>query len=147
MTDCDTCIHKAVCDLWQKQESQNAECFFPDSCGLYETCKPLDANERAELQFYRSTKLTPWQVRAMQDAFQNQKEILVGYENDRVNADIKCTDTIAYLNDELFQKLNYAEYSSLFDQISGITEWENMTYGGSNKQYMKKGEQNHENNA
>lgn len=139
MTDCDTCIHKAVCDLWQKQESQNAECFFPDSCGLYETCKPLDANERAELQFYRSTKLTPWQVRAMQDAFQDQKKILVGYENDRVNADIKCTDTIAYLNDELFQKLDYADYSELFDQISSITDWENEIYGGSNKQYMKKG--------
>lgn len=30
---------------------------------------------------------------------------------------------------------------SLVDQISGITEWENMAFGGSNKEYMKKGEQ------
>ena len=48
-------------------------------------------------------------------------------------------DTIASLNDELFHKLDYADYSNLFDQISGITDWENEIYGGSNKQYMKKG--------
>ena len=77
----------------------------------------------------------------MLETVNEQKKILVGYENDRVNADIKCTDAITYLNDELFHKLDYADYSNLFDQISGITDWENEAYGGSNKQYMKKGEQ------
>ena len=138
MRDCENCIHNAVCDLWTKQESQRAECFFVGSCELYETCKTLDAKERAELQFYRSTELAPWQVQAMQEFFRTQKKILVGYENDRVNADMRCADTIAYLNDELFQKLDYADYSNLFDQISGITSWENEAYGGSDKEHMKK---------
>lgn len=139
MNDCESCIHKKVCDLWVEQERQNAECFFPDSCGLFESIEPLAAQERAELHLYRSTELVPWQVRAMRDTIREQKKILAGYENDRVDADVKCTDTLAYLNDELFHKLDYADYSNLFDQISGITDWENEAYGGSNKQYMKKG--------
>lgn len=139
MTDCENCIHREICKLWRAQERQDAGCFFPDDCELFESVKPLTAQEQAELQFYRSSELAPWQVRAMMDTVREQKKILVGYENDRVNADIKCTDAIAYLNDELFQKLDYADYSELFDQISGITDWENEAYGGSNKQYMKKG--------
>lgn len=139
MSNCANCVHRKVCDLWRKQERQDAGCFIPDDCELFESVKPLTAQEQAELRFYRSSKLTPWQVRAMQETVNEQKKILVGYKNDRVNADIKCTDTIAYLNDELFQKLDYADYSNLFDQISGITDWENEAYGGSNKQCMKKG--------
>lgn len=139
MNDCENCIHKKVCDLWHEQERQDAGCFFLDDCELFESVMPLTAQERAELQFYRGSELAPWQVRAMRETVNEQKKILVGYENDRVNADIKCTDTIAYLNDELFHKLDYADYSNLFDQISGITDWENEAYGGSNKQYMKKG--------
>lgn len=139
MNDCENCIHREVCKLWRAQECQNAGSFFPDDCELFESVKPLTAQEQAELQFYRSSELAPWQVRAMLDTVREQKKILVGYENDRVNADIKCTDTIAYLNDELFQKLDYDDYSELFDQISSITDWENEAYGGSNKQYMKKG--------
>ena len=139
MNDCANCIHKKVCDLWREQERQDAGCFFLDDCELFESVKPLAAQERAELQFYRCSELTPWQVRAMRETVSEQKKILVGYANDRVNADSTCTDVIAYLNDELFQKLDYADYSSLFDQIAGITDWENEAYGGSNKQYMKKG--------
>ena len=139
MNNCENCIHRKVCDLWMEQERQNAECFFADSCGLFESIEPLAAQERAELHLYRSTELVPCQVRAMRDTIREQKKILAGYENDRVDADVKCTDALAYLNDELFQKLDYADYSELFDQISGITDWENEIYGGSNKQYMKKG--------
>lgn len=141
MSNCENCIHKKVCGLWREKERQDAGCFIPDDCELFESVKPLTAQEQAELQFYRSSELAPWQVQAMLDTFHEQKKILVGYENDRVNADIKCTDTIEYLNDELFQKLDYADYSELFDQISGITDWENEAYGGSNKEYMKKGAQ------
>lgn len=141
MDDCKCCIHQKVCELWRKQECQDAGCFFDDDCELFESVRPLTAQERAELQFYRGSELAPWQVWTMRDTICEQKKILAGYENDRVNADIKCTDTIAYLNDELFQKLDYADYSELFDQISSITDWENEVYGGSNKQYMKKVEQ------
>lgn len=123
MDDCKCCIHNEVCELWRKQECQDAGCFYPDDCELFESVKPLTAQERVELQFYRVSELTPWQVRAMRNTIREQEEVLAGYENDRVNTDIKCTDTIAYLNDELFHKLDYAEYSNLFDQISGITDW------------------------
>lgn len=34
---CKTCIHKKVCDLWEKQECQNAQNFFEDECELYDT--------------------------------------------------------------------------------------------------------------
>ena len=30
MTDCNICVHKAVCDLWCEQESQTAECYSTD---------------------------------------------------------------------------------------------------------------------
>ena len=139
MNNCENCIHRKVCDLWYEQERQDANCFFVDDCELFESVKPITAQEQAELQFYRSSELAPWQVRAMLDTVREQKKILVGSENDRVNADIRCTDAIAYLNDKMFQKLDYDDYSELFDQISSITDWENEAYGGSNKQYMKKG--------
>lgn len=139
MNKCENCIHKAVCGLWCEQERQDASCFFPNDCELFESMKPLTAQERAELQFYHSSELAPWQVRAMLETVREQKKLLVGYQNDRVTADIRCTDTLAYLNDELSGQLDYADYSTLFDQISAITDWENETYGGSNKQYMKKG--------
>lgn len=32
---CDTCIHTKVCDLWRREECQDASCFFGDGCGLY----------------------------------------------------------------------------------------------------------------
>lgn len=35
-TSCKTCIHKKVCDLWRKQECQNAKSFFDDECELYD---------------------------------------------------------------------------------------------------------------
>lgn len=140
MDDCKCCIHQKVCELWRKQECQDAGCFFDDDCELFESVKPLTAQERVELQFYRISELTPWQVRAMRDTIREQKEVLAGYEKDRVNADIKCTDTIAYLNDELFHELDYAAYSNLFERISGITDWENEAYGGSNKITMKEPE-------
>ncbi len=136
--DCENCIHHEVCDLWRDQERQDAGCFFLGDCELFESVKPLTAQERAELQFYRSSELAPWQVRAMIETVREQKKLLAGYQNDRVTADIRCTDVIAYLNDELSGKLDYADYSNLFDQISSITDWENETYGGSNKQYMKR---------
>lgn len=139
MTECESCTHQKVCELWREQEREDASCFFNADCELFESTEPLAAQERAELQFYRGSELAPWQVRAMRETVGEQKKVLAGYENDRVNADIKCTDTLAYLNDELFHKLDYADYSNLFDQISGITDWENEAYGGSNKQYMKKG--------
>lgn len=139
MTECESCIHQKVCDLWREQEREDASCFFNADCELFESTEPLAAQERAELQFYRGSELAPWQVRAMRETVSEQKKVLAGYENDRVNADIKCTDAIAYLNDELFHKLDYADYSNLFEQIAGITDWENEAYGGSNKQYMKKG--------
>lgn len=139
MNSCENCIHEKVCYPWHDQERKGAGCFYHDVCKLFESVKPLEAQERAELQFYRSSGLASWQVSAMRESIAELKKILVGYENDRVNADIKCTDTIAYLNDELSRKLDYSDYSNLFDQISGITAWENEAYGGSDKQYMKKG--------
>ena len=139
MNSCENCIHKKVCYLWHDQERKGTGCFYRNVCELFESAKPLDAQERAELQLYRSAGLAPWQVSAMRESIAELKKINVGYENDRVNADIKCTDTIAYLNDELSRKLDYSDYSNLFDQISGITAWENEAYGGSDKQYMKKG--------
>lgn len=35
MSECCTCLHEKVCELWQENECQNAECFFLDKCGLY----------------------------------------------------------------------------------------------------------------
>lgn len=41
MDDCENCIHKKVCDLWRKQELQDAGCFFIDGCELFESAKSL----------------------------------------------------------------------------------------------------------
>lgn len=35
MSECCTCLHEKVCELWQANECQNAACFFPAECGLY----------------------------------------------------------------------------------------------------------------
>ena len=34
-TNCKTCVHKKVCDLWRSQECQSAKSFFEDECELY----------------------------------------------------------------------------------------------------------------
>ncbi len=98
----------------------------------------LSTQERAELQLYRNSGLAPWQVRAMRETVREQKKILDRYQGDRVNADIRCGEVIAYLNHEIFPKMDYADYCAIFDRIVSITDWENEVYGGSNKKYMRK---------
>lgn len=44
MNDCESCIHKKVCDLWHEQERQDAGCFFLDDCELFESVRPRQAN-------------------------------------------------------------------------------------------------------
>ncbi len=44
MNDCESCIHKKVCDLWHEQERQDAGCFFLDDCELFESVRPLTAD-------------------------------------------------------------------------------------------------------
>ena len=36
MAGCYECVHEKVCDVWRKQESQDASCFFNDGCGLFQ---------------------------------------------------------------------------------------------------------------
>lgn len=68
MNDCENCIHKKVCDLWHEQERQDAGCFFLDDCELFESVRPLTAQERAELQFYRGSDLSREEAeRALQE--------------------------------------------------------------------------------
>lgn len=39
-TNCKTCVHKKVCDLWRKEECQSARSFFEDECELYDEMDP-----------------------------------------------------------------------------------------------------------
>lgn len=34
--DCKKCLHEKVCDLWTRQESQDASCFCSDGCDYFE---------------------------------------------------------------------------------------------------------------
>ena len=33
---CNSCVHKTVCDLWRRQECQDASCFCAADCDYYE---------------------------------------------------------------------------------------------------------------
>ena len=48
MNDCESCIHKKVCDLWHEQERQDAGCFFLDDCELFESVRYTRLRELAE---------------------------------------------------------------------------------------------------
>ena len=48
MNDCESCIHKKVCDLWHEQERQDAGCFFLDDCELFESVRYPRLRELAE---------------------------------------------------------------------------------------------------
>lgn len=135
MNDCQSCIHKSVCD-----QCRGTGCLFMEDCNLYESVKPLPTNERAELQMYRNTELAPWQVRAMKDTVSLQKDTIERFQKDRVRSDVACEDAIAYLNDEVFPQVSYDVYCWMFDRITAITDWMGEQYGWSNKEYMRKGE-------
>lgn len=59
MNDCESCIHKKVCDLWHEQERQDAGCFFLDDCELFESVRYTRLRELAEADKDRRLVVLP----------------------------------------------------------------------------------------